>query len=150
MNFLLHLWNIFTWVVMPFTFIATIRLSLKGMVEFPDHRVLNVLSHEAWCVSVITIAPWHITQFARGELSPIPWRAFSDISAMYGAAEGSIAMLIICIVDIWLLWTPAQIYAYRVHPSERRTIKFVRIINGLAGLLLFTPHNPFYRLVEIL
>lgn len=59
-------------------------------------------------------------------------------------------MLILCIVDMWLLWTPAQIYAHRVHPSDRHTVKFVRIINGLAGLLLFTPNNPVFKLVEIL
>ena len=150
MNFLLHLWDIFTWGVMPFTLLATIRLSLQGMVEFPDGRIVRVLFHEAWCISIVTVIPWHISEFARGDLSPIPWRVFSEISAIQGLAEGCIAMLIVCIVDMWLLWTPAQIYAQRIHPSDKHTIKFVRIINGLAGLLLFTPNNPVFRLVGIL
>jgi hypothetical protein len=150
MDFLLNLWGIFIWTVMPFTFIATIRLSLRGMVEFPDRGVVRILSHEGWCISIITVIPWHIAMFARGGISPVPWQVFSDIYAIQGAAEGCISMLIVCIVDMWLLWTPAQIYAHRVHPSDRHTVKFVRIINGLAGLLLFTPGNPFFKLMQLL
>jgi hypothetical protein len=150
MNYLLHLWDIFTWTVMPFAFLSTIRLSLQGMVKLPDSRIVRVLTHEGWCISIITVLPWYISEFARGGLSPVPWRVFSEISAMHGAAEGGITMLIVCIVDMWLLWTPAQIYACRIHPSDRQTVKFVRIINGLAGLLLFTPGNPFFQLAQLL
>jgi len=149
MNYLLNLWDIVTWVVMPFTLLATIRLSLQGMVKFPGRGIVRVLFHEGWCISIIAVIPWHISAFARGELSPIPWQVFSDISAKHGAAEGCIAVLIVCIVDLWLLWTPAQMYAHRVHPSDKNTVKFVRIINGLAGLLLLTPNNPFFNLVQL-
>jgi len=149
MNYLLNLLDVVIWVVMPFTFLATIRLSLLGMIELPERRVVRVLSHEAWCISIITVLPWYVSEFARGELSPIPWQAFSNVSAFHGVAEGCIAMLIVCIVDMWLLWTPAQIYAHRVHRSDRHTIKFVRIINGLAGLLLVTPNNPFFKLIQL-
>lgn len=146
---MLAIWDIFTWVVMPFTFLATIRLSLQGIVEFPDRSVVKIITHEAWCIAIITVIPWHISEFARGELSPVPWRVFYEISSIQGAAEGCIAMLIVCVVDFWLLWTPAQIYARRVHASDRQTVKFVRIINGLAGLLLFTPDNPVYKIVQL-
>jgi hypothetical protein len=150
MNYLLNLWDIVTWVVMPFTFLATIRLSLQGMVKFPGHSIVRVLFHEGWCIPIITVIPWHISAFARGEISPFPWRVFSDISSIHGASEGCLAMLIVCIVDMWLLWTPAQMYAHRIHPSDKHTVKFVRIINMLAGLLLFTPNNPFYNLVQLI
>ena len=149
MSYFLNLWDIITWVVMPFTFLATIRLSLQGMVELPGGRIVRVLSYEGWCISIITVIPWHISAFAREEISPVPWRVFSDISAIHGAAEGCIAMLIVCIVDMWLLWTPAQMYADRIHPSDKHTVKFVRIINGLTGLLLLTPNNPFFNLVQL-
>jgi hypothetical protein len=149
MNHLLNLWDIVTWVVMPFTFLATIRLSLQGMVKFPGRGIVRVLSHEGWCISIITVIPWHISAFARGEISPLPWQLFSGISAIHGAAEGCIAMLIVCIVVMWLLWTPAQMYAHRIHPSDRNTVKFVRIINVLAGLLLLTPNNPFFNLAQL-
>jgi hypothetical protein len=149
MNHLLNLWDIVLWVVMPFTFLATIKLSLQGMVKFRGRSTVRVLSHEVWCIAVIAVIPWHIGAFARGEISPVPWQVFSDISAIHGFAEGCIAMLIVCIVDMWLLWTPAQIYAHRIHPSDKHTVKFVRIINGLAGLLLLTPNNPLFILVQL-
>jgi len=150
MNYLLNLWDIGIWVVMPFTFLATIRLSLQGMVAFPGSRVVRVLSHEGWCISIIAVIPWHISAFAQGEISPVPWQVFADISAIHGAAEGCSALLIVCIVDMWLLWTPAQIYAHRIHRSDKHTVKFVRIINGLAGLLLLTPNNPFFNVIQLL
>ena len=134
---------------MPFTFLATIRLSLQGLVKFPGRRIVRGLSHEGWCIFIIMVIPWHISAFARGEISPLPWQVFSDISGIHGAAEGYLALLIVCIVDMWLLWTPAQMYAYRIHPSDKHTVKFVRIINGLAGLLLFTPDNPFFKLLQV-
>lgn len=149
MNYLLNLWDIGTWVVMPFTFLATIRLSLRGMAVFPDRGIVRILSHEGWCIFIITVIPWHISAFSRGVLSPVPWKVFSDISAIHGAAEGCIAMLIVCIVDMWLLWTPAQMYAHRIRPSDKHTVKFVRIINILAGLLLLTPNNPFFHLLQL-
>ena len=149
-QYFMNIWDIFAWVVMPLTFLATIRLSLRGMIPIPDHRAIRVLSHEGWCISIAAIIPWHVSAFACEKLSPIPWKVFSDVSAIYGAAQGCLAVLIVCIVDMWLLWTPAQMYAYRIHPSDRHTVKFVRIINVLAGLLLLTPHNPFFSLLQLL
>ena len=150
MHYLWNTWDTVSWLVMPLTFLATIMLSLKGLVKVPGNRVVRVLSHEGWCIAIVTIIPWHISAFARGDISPLPWKVYSDISAIYSIEEGFIAMLIVCIVDIWLLWTPAQIYANRTHPSDREKVKFVRIINGLAGLLLITPHNPFYKLFQLI
>lgn len=69
---LVAIWDIFTWAVMPFTFIATVRLSLRGMVEFPDRRIVRILPHEAWCIAIITVIPLYVSEFVRGGLSPLP------------------------------------------------------------------------------
>ena len=135
---------------MPFTFFATIILSVKGLVKVPENRIIRVLAHEGWCIAIVTVIPWHIMAFARGEISPLPWKVFSDVSAIHGMKDGFTAMLIVCIVDIWLLWTPAQMYANRIHPSDREKVKFARTMNGLAGLLLFTPNNPFFKLLQLI
>jgi len=149
-TYLLTVWDIAIWAVIPLTFLATLRLSLQGMVPLPDHRIVRAIFHEGWCISIVMVIPWHVSAFGRGELSPLPWKVFTDISAVQGALKGLLAVLIICIVDMWLLWTPAQMYASRIHPSDRHTVKFVRIINALAGLLLLTPHNPFFNLIQLL
>ena len=150
MNYLWNIWDAASWVVIPLTLFATIMLSLKGLVKVPGHKIIRVLSHEGWCISIVTFIPWHISAFARGEISPLPWKVFSDISAIHGIEDGFIAMLIVCIVDIWLLWTPAQMYANRIYPSDREKVKFVRIINGLTGLLLLTPKNPLFNLLQLI
>jgi len=150
MNYLWHLWELMSWVVIPFTLLATIRLSLQGILKFPGHMIVKILFNEGWCLSIITFIPWHISAFAREQISPFPWHVYSESSAIHGVAEGILAMLIVCIVDMWLLWTPAQMYAYKTRPSEKEKVKFVRIINVLAGLLLLTPNNPVFNLVKSL
>jgi|GEM_PF-728106 len=150
MHYLWNMWDAASWIVMPLTFLSTIKLSVKGLVKVPEHRIIRVLSHEGWCIAIVTVIPWHIIAFARGEISPLPWKVFSDISAVQGIRTGFTAMLIVCIVDMWLLWTPAQMYADRIHPSDREKVKFARIINGLAGLLLFTPNNPVFKLLQFI
>ncbi|UCH81437.1 MAG: hypothetical protein JSW20_02180 [Nitrospiraceae bacterium] len=150
MNYLLNAWDAASWVVIPITFLATIVLSLKGMIKVPEHGIVRFFAHEGWCISVVVFIPWHISSFARGDISPLPWKVFSDISAIRGFEHGVIAMLIVCIADMWLFWTPAQLYASRVHPSQRENVKFVRIINGLAGLLLVTPDNPFFKILQLI
>ena len=150
MNYLWNIWDAASWVVIPLTLFATIMLSLKGLVKILGHKIIRVLSHEGWCISIVAFIPWHISAFARGEISPLPWKVFSDISAIHGIEDGFIAMLIVCIVDIWLLWTPAQMYADRIYPSDREKVKFVRIINGLTGLLLLTPKNPLFNLLQFI
>lgn len=150
MHYLWNIWDAALWVVMPLTLVSTVMLSLRGLVRVPENGILKVICHEGWCILIVTVIPWHISAFARGEMSPLPWRVYTDIASIGGMGEGIMAMLIVCIVDLWLLWTPAQIYAHRTHPSDRDKVKFVRIINGLAGLLLFTPGNPFFRLLQLI
>jgi hypothetical protein len=70
------------------------------MAEFPGSRVIRVLSHDGWFISIIAVIPWHISAFSQGEISPDPWQVFSYISAIHGAAEEWSAPLIVCIVDM--------------------------------------------------
>ncbi|GBE32240.1 hypothetical protein BMS3Bbin05_01149 [bacterium BMS3Bbin05] len=43
MNYLWNIWDVASWVLMPLTFLATIMLSLKGLVKVPGHRIIRLL-----------------------------------------------------------------------------------------------------------
>lgn len=150
MDSLVQHWELVLLVVTPFTFLATIRLSLKGILSFPDFTIMNVLFNEGWCIFTITFAPWHIEAYARGEISPLPWKVFLESSAIHGVIDGFISVLMVCIVNMWILWIPSQIYTSKLYGIDKEKAKFARIINGLAGLLLLTPGNPFYKVIESL
>lgn len=144
-----NLWGVLLWIFTPFAFLATIRLSLKGIVKFPEHPVFKFLFSEIWCVSIIIYLPWYVAAFAHGEISPLPWNVFTANYEVYGLPDALLSLFIVCIVDIWLLWTPSQIYVSKLRGYEKEKAGLARAINGLAGLLLFTPGHPLYRLIEL-
>ncbi|ODS30054.1 MAG: hypothetical protein SCARUB_04840 [Candidatus Scalindua rubra] len=126
-------------------------------------------------------------EFGRNESSPLPWVAFVDSYSRHGISDAFLALIGVVIVDLWLFWTPSQIYktsilelnhdkfySYinkdsikrereeieemvdvfdivhqnQIRESNKRKIIFVRVINAFVGLLLVTPNNPVYRLIE--
>ena len=145
MGYIWNLWEILLWILIPFTLLATIKISLKGIVNFPENMVIKVLANEGWCIAIFLFLPWHIRAFAQGEVSPLPWKALEA-----GGIDGLLSFLIICIVNIWMLWTPAHIYSTGLWPSEKEKGKFARFINLLAGMLLMTPGKPVFKVVELL
>jgi hypothetical protein len=120
----------------------------EGSGKSSGHRIVRVLSHEGWCIAIITVIPCHISAFTRGEMSPLSWKIFFVISAIHGNKDGFNALLNVCVVYVWLLWTHAQMYANWIHPLDIEKVKFVIIINELAGLLRFTPNNPYFKLLQ--
>jgi hypothetical protein len=148
------------WVAFPCTLLATIRLLLLGTSSFPNHIIINFLSSKNWCFFLFIILPYAVGGFGYNELSPLPWRAFTDAD---GFAEGVSDFLQVCIADLWLLLVPAHIYANRLmynndlskdeihlEKLEKEKVRLVRIINVLVGLLLMTPNNPLSKLVDFI
>ena len=140
-----YFWGLATWILLLCTFFTTVRLSLEGILSFSNHNVVKFISHKYWCFSLIIFIPPCLGGFGHGETSPLPWKAFFEPFMRGG---GLLSMLTVCMVDLWLLWTPAQIYVNKLPESQKEKAKFIRIINVLAGLLLMTPGSPVHQLLE--
>lgn len=179
-----YFWQFAIWILLIFTLLATIRLSFEGILSFPDNRVVRIISSPYWCFSLIILIGL-VGEFGRNESSPLPWVAFANSYSRHGISVAIFALIGVVIVDLWLFWTPSQIYKTNtlkskpvgfwsyidrenanrndlqevvdvlesihlenVKKSDKKKIIFARIINLLAGLLLVTPNNPVYSLLQ--
>ena len=62
--------------------------------------------------------------------------------------DGLLGAWLVLVVDLWLLWIPAHLYATKEPTPDRVAARMARVINLLAGLLLMTPDNPIYHLLS--
>ncbi len=172
------------WIVVAFTLLATIKLSFKGILSFPDNRIANFVSSPFWCLSLMILFGL-VGEFGRNESSPLPWVTFANTYSKHGTPDAIGTLICVVIVDLWIFWTPSQIYKSHINEKKQKFIKrynnntlnhekeevrelvklleydlynyaksydkkrviFARVINVLTGLLLATPHNPFYILL---
>jgi hypothetical protein len=135
-------------VAVPCTLIATLKLSLEGWIEFPENRIFEVVSNPHWLFSLLIFLPWMLGAFARGETSPWPWVAFYDDYNKHGFWSAAGLASNITIVDLWLFWTPAQLYNAEHLKDPLIQRRLVRLVNFLIGLLLITKGNIFYSLLD--
>lgn len=131
---------------------SSLRLAFTGDSEYsapPEDRLERFIFSPRWTVALILLVPWHLGAYGRGETSPLPWVAFRQ-EAHHGIDNAIFAALVVAVVDLWLLWIPAQIYIARRPDLDGEKKKLLRLVNLLAGLLLVSEGNPFYGLIDAL
>lgn len=144
------LWQCLFAVVIVCTFLASIRIAVVGLGHLPKNQWIAFITHDNWAFTLLIFIPWFAGSFARHEDSALPWVAFSKATARHGIVDGLSALLLVLIVDLWLLWIPAHSYIRNRPELDRRTIYLARCLNLAVGLLLLTPQNPIYKLLELL
>ena len=132
------------------TFLATLRVAVVGLKHLPNNRAARLISHDGWGAILILLLPWLLGAFARREVSPLPWIAFSSSYASHGVSDAIFMSLIVLVVDLWVLWIPAHSYVTNSPGLDRGTALLARLLNLAVGLLLMTPDNPIYGLLTLL
>ena len=143
------LWEAVFAVVVICAFLASVRIAFVGLEHMPTNPWLAFISHDCWSLTLIVSLPWLIGAFARHEVSPLPWVAFSKAAGRHGPLDGVFTLLSVLTVELWLLWIPAHSYIVNRPGLDRRTATLARCLNLVIGLLLLTPQNPVYKILEL-
>jgi hypothetical protein len=128
------------------TLLVTLRLVVLGD-RYPKNRFVEMATRNEWCLSLIFFVPITIGRFAREELSPLPWRAYSEAAARHGWTDGLFSLSLVLMIDLWLLWIPADLYVRKRPTIDRRIKILARSLNLAIGLLLMSPRNPLYAML---
>jgi hypothetical protein len=110
-------------IIVGFTFLATIRLSFEGILSFPDNKIVNLISSRYWCLFLLIIFFGLVGDFGRNEMSPLPWVAFTKVFFETGIHGAILTLILVVIVDLWLFWTPSQIYKSRINQTNRNIFR---------------------------
>jgi hypothetical protein len=137
-------------VAIACTFLASARIAVVGVGNLPETRWFAFIAHDRWAVCLVLLLPSLLGEFARGEVSALPWAAFSHAAARHGVLDGLWTAISVISVELWLLWIPAHSYVLKRPELDRRTVALARSLNLAVGLLLLTPENPIYRLIDVL
>jgi hypothetical protein len=130
------------------TLFASVRVALVGFQRPEQNPILRMIAADAWCWFLLLLIPMTVGSFARGEVSSLPWVAFSESFTRHGLIDGVTQAAIMTTVDLWLLWIPAHIFTN--HPdADARTRGLARFLNLAVGLLLMAKANPLYQLLDL-
>jgi hypothetical protein len=176
------LWMIIIALLFVVFSVGTIYLALEGFVQLPGHEKLTE-NQGLWILLLlvfIVFVAGTTGEFGRGWTSSLPWKAFITTKERHGIFEGIFSACQVFLVDLWLLWIPANMwinhqkkklekengklrliedenyklyqkgYISALYDTNKRRIFTARTINFFVGLLLMTPHNPIYYFSEYL
>ena len=115
----------------------SVALASVALLVFPEDRLDQYNQRMPWISTLVMIAGFivfiafvmTVGQLARGEISPLPWEAFS------------VSFL------LWALLIPGHLKASSRKLATGKRPSYPYFINILVGLLLVTPGNPIYRLL---
>lgn len=99
-------------------------------------------------LGILGLLPMELGAIARGEHSALPWRAYAAAAARHGPANGVFALISHLTWCIWAFVLPGHIYANGVWSKTGIRPASPYVINVVIGLLLSTPWNPIYRLID--
>ena len=122
-------------VILAFTLLTTLRLSITGQVD-SQNPVLRVVTNRNWFYALIIAGPYVLGAFYRGAMSPWPPTAFATASERAGLWAGVATVLGVAIADIWLLWGTATVFARFAPPAEKRFVKYYYLANLAIGIYL--------------
>lgn len=100
---------------------------------------------------LLAFLPWQFGAIARGEESALPWVRFSQEYEQHGtmSALGSVA-----VNAIFLMWA----FALPAHLAVKNYVNVMRewpflphvlyVLNALLGIVLCSPNNTLYKLIE--
>ena len=143
------LWNALLTVLLACTLMTSIRVAVVGFQHLPARPIWRVITHDYWAASLFVILPGIVGDFARRDISPLPWTAFAVSARRHGVLDGIYAITLVLIAELWLLWIPAQSYIQNRPALDQRTVFLLRSLNLAVGLLLLTPWNPVYSFLDI-
>jgi hypothetical protein len=144
------LWQALIAIMVVCAFLASMRIAVVGLNHLPSSPWLSFITHDRWAASLFILLPSFVGSFARREVSSLPWAAFSKAAARHGPVDGLITALLVLSVELWLLWIPAHSYVINHPDLDRRARILARCLNLAVGLLLLTPQNPVYKLIELM
>lgn len=129
---------------------TTFKLLIFGYDKSFRNEFVDGMTDGKWGAALLLFIPWFLGDYGRGQSSPLPWKAFQIAYDKHGVVDGIISCLMCITVDLWMLWLPGALYLESHRDVDKRTRILVRTVNLSIGLLLMTPHNPIYWLIDAL
>lgn len=141
-------------------------------VDPPKSLFVRFITSELWLVLAPFVVAVAVGDFARNQLSVLPWSGFGQHLDSYGPLDAVVSLFIVVIADIWMFFGTAVFVSrqerLRLATLERQDEsreqhlawhsglvelwrqrrKYYLIINVLVGLLLTGSVNPIYRLLQ--
>ena len=130
-------------------------LASIALLVFPEDRLAQYIKRMPWITTVAAIAGFIVFimlvvqagELARGEISPLPWEAFSISYRRHGIVDGLASFFLMVTFLLWALLIPGHLKASSIKLATGKRPSYLYVINILIGLLLVTPGNPIYRLL---
>ena len=133
---------------------ASIRIIAYRSFEHPSSRLVYLLTHPAWCLTLLFFIPWTIAGFAKSELSYLPWQAFADHSEN-GMLDAAAFFLCVLVVDLWMFVAAGQLAVMVVNNNPNLSAaeknanqSFFIAANLLMGFLIVMQANNLYFIYE--
>jgi MFS family permease len=133
----------------------SVALASVALLVFPEDRLDQYNQRMPWISTLVMIAGFivfiafvmTVGQLARGEISPLPWEAFSVTYRRHGMVDGLTSFFLMVSFLLWALLIPGHLKASSRKLATGKRPSYPYFINILVGLLLVTPGNPIYRLL---
>jgi len=122
--------------------IVSIYHALNGFVPLPENRWVSGLRYPLLFAAMFVLV--NIIDFYGGVTSPLPWKAFIAATESHGFFDGVLSFLSVTLVDLWLLWIPANIWINNTSYLDEKRRYAARSMNLIAGLLLISARNLVY------
>ncbi len=128
----------------------------KVFSDEPEPGFLRFVTAEGWCGLVVFLLPVAAGGFARGDISPLPWKAFSEGYHWGGSLlYGVVAVVFVVVADVWLFFGVSQyaLWYEKNNPHQNPEVlalkqKYYLLINIVVGLLLVSKGNAVFRLLN--
>jgi hypothetical protein len=117
--------------------------------ESPRSGMGRFLFSQFWLLGLLVLLPSSLGEFARHEVSPLPWRACWVAFERHGFIDAIFELVSVGLVDLWIFVVPARLYCQAVTGISNRERVLAYLFNFSVGLLLVTPANPIYRLLGV-
>jgi len=99
-------------------------------------------------IALLIVIPWQLGAVARFEVSAVPWEVWSHESQRHGNLNGVLAVIVNLIFLLWVFLLPGHLYANSVLKKTGERVIYPYIVNILVGVILCTPSNPVYKLID--
>ena len=135
-----------------------IALASIAWVVLPDKDFDNYIRRIPWsdlilCIFILIsfmILLFKSVELSRGEISPLPWEAFSADYRRHGMVEGLCSFFTMIIFLLWAFLIPGHYKATNIKLTTGKRPNYPYVINLLVGLLLVTPESPIYQILDII
>lgn len=139
----------FVWILALSTFSATLVGSIPWKEDRMTNEHISFFIDPRWIFPALFFVAWHIGEYARKTMSPVPWQAFSDELQRHESLGSAIFILItVTTVSLWCFWTAANLWNLHHPHYDKAKRAMTHAINALAGLIVTQPDNPLYRLIN--